>query len=293
MVPRHKLIDLGKLIDSFGLTGSDVLKVIGRVRNSMKNSPSKRDHEIVDSLNRLGAQTDMLSWLVKASHRVVRAWRKKNPSTEPALMFLNKDFQDRDDVSRKLFERLNHAKTVGDNSWSSSNAVVFLAAINPDPHMARLLRARLGHLGYDPKEDFIVDKVIQATGRGNIRTHGIRDRMLIVVPTEGLAQRVAERLDERPEYHIEITEKLGNYVSWSKNLLVSLTLQATDPIKAERALRDRKIRQSPRRKKRDMTTSEKKKERALYQAAYRAKQEGDIKLHAHLEAERDALRFVK
>jgi hypothetical protein len=292
MIPRNKLVDLGKLINSWGLKGGDVLKVISRVRNPMKNSPSKRDYEIVDALTKMGAQTDTLSWLIKASHRVVRAWRKKNPSTEPALMFLNKDFQDRADVERGLFERLNHAKTVGDNSWSSSNAVVFLAAINPDPHMARLLKARLGHLGYDPKEDFIVDRVIQATGRGNIRTHGIKDRMLIVVPTEGLAQRVAERLEERPKYHIEITEKLGNYVSWNSNLLASLMLQATDPVKAERALKDRQYRDPNKRKKRVLTPEERKKERAIYRAAYRAKLDGDIELHDKLEAERDALRFI-
>jgi hypothetical protein len=169
---------------------------------------------------------------------------------------------------------------------------VFLAAINPDPHMARLLKARLGHLGYDPKEDFIVDRVIQATGRGNIRTHGIKDRMLIVVPTEGLAQRVAERLEERPKYHIEITEKLGNYVSWNSNLLASLMLQATDPVKAERALKDRQYRDPNKRKKRVLTPEERKKERAIYRAAYRAKLDGDIELHDKLEAERDALRFI-
>lgn len=288
MIPRHKLVELGDLMASWEMKGSEVLDVINRVRNPMKNSPSKLDKGLVKVLKQMGAQTDMLKWLVEASHKVVRAWRKKNPSDKPALMFLNKDFNDKMNVDTKIFERLNHAETVGDNRWYESNAVVFLAAINPKPKLERLLRARLGHFGYDPREDFIVDKVIQATGRGNIRTHGIKERMLIVVPTEGLAQRVAERLGERPVYHANITEKLGNYVSWNSKLFASLSLQATDPVKAAKVAK----RRAPKRKKRILTSEEKKRERALYQAAYRAKQEGNLKLYNKLEAEREALRFI-
>lgn len=288
MIPRSRLVKLGDLMADLDLSGGDALKAINRVRHPLKYTPSSDDKRLVSALRKMGAQTDMLKWFVAASHRVVRAWRKRNPSSKPALMFLNKDFKDKMDVDPSLFHQLNHAETVGDNRWHESNAVVFLAAINPKPKLDILLRARLGHLGYDPKEDFIVDKVIQATGRGNIRTHGIKNRMLIVVPTEGLAQRVGARLNERSTYHSNVTERLGNLVSWNNNMFASMSLEEDDPEKAARLAR----RRAPKREKRKMTSSEKLKERSLYKAAYRAKEAGDLKTYSKLESQRDALRFV-
>jgi hypothetical protein len=261
------------------MTGPDIIECIRRVRDPIKFSPTPDDKAKVKYLiYNLNAKTDMLKWMVNRAHLVVRKWRKLHPCKEKALLFLNKDFEDKVHVDEALFERLNHAKTVGENKWSGSNAVAFLAAVNPSPHMLRLLRARLGHLGYDPHEDFIVDKVIQSAGRGNIRTPGIKDRMLIVVPTENLAQRISERMKEAPEILSDVTEALGNYISWNHNAYSSDKAHTERPRKVKRV-------------KRNMTEAEKAKAHALYQAAYRAKKDGDMELYAELEAKRDALRF--
>lgn len=296
MIPRHRLKALGELLDSLELSTADVTALIGRIRDPLSNPPSVKDKQIYRTLKKMGAEMEMLKWMVDKSHIVVRAWRQENPCKHKALLFLNKDFENME-ASDKLFQKLNHAETVGDNSWRESNAVVFLAAVNPNPHMSRLLNARLGHLGYDPHEDFIVDRVIQATGRGNIRTHGIEDRMLIVVPTANLAQRVAERMNEDPQVLNDVTEDLGDMISWSHSLYRTVSTQDARDARAQEKEQKREAREAKKaakpkkRIKRALTADEKKRERALYQRASRAKLAGDLKLHAKLEAERDALRF--
>jgi hypothetical protein len=112
--------------------------------------------------------------------------------------------------------------------------------------------------------------------------------MLVVVSTEYLALRLSERLKGSPTFHTDVTQKLGNYMSWDYRRYVQTKIEREDPEKAARARK----RNAPKREKRKLTEVERKRERALYQAAYRAKQDGDMETYEKLEAERDALRFV-
>jgi hypothetical protein len=275
----------------WGMTGTQVMEAIGRVRNPAKNPPSDIDKGIYKILTDLGAQTEMLDWMVEKSQLVVKAWRKKHPCDRRALMFLNNEFQDRAEIDEEVFRQLEHAKTVGDNRHRASNAVVFLVSLNPNQRLKTLLEARIGHLGYNVEDDFVIDRLIQASGRGNIRVAGIKDRMLIVVSTEKLATSLMSRMNQAPSYKTGVTQKLGNYMSWDYKQYSSTKLAKENPEHAQKLKKIREARKA-RRVKRELTAEEKRYERALYQKALRARYSGNMELHDKIEAERDALRFV-
>jgi hypothetical protein len=88
---------------------------------------------------------------------------------------------------------------------------------------------------------------------------------------------------------IVLTEK---YVARNKERRRTFKTEEEKAETRRKATERRRLRQGVR-EKHVLTPNEKRKERALYQAAYRAKQDGNMELHNKLEAERDALRFVK
>lgn len=216
LLPRQHLVKFGDRMRDLALTSSAVYEAIELERDPSTGMPNKQQRQILKLLHNVKGETDTHAWMLKQAERLVRDWRKANPCDHKALVFLNYEFQD-DSVNENLFRMLEHGKAVGNNKYRHSNAVVFLASANPIPRLARLLNALLGPQGYDLHEDHIVDKAIQCLGRGNIRLQGIKDRMLVVLPTEGLATRVAERMNNQATLHVEVTEQLGNYESWNTN----------------------------------------------------------------------------
>jgi hypothetical protein len=120
-------------------------------------------------------------------------------------------------VDRKIFEQLSIGRAEGRNDFMEANVVCFLAAVNPQPVLARLLNALLSNQGYDSDEDYVVDKAVQCVGRGNVRDHKCKSPMLAIVATRGLAYRLKERMNGSPDISETWLDKTGHYVTWSYN----------------------------------------------------------------------------
>ncbi|QRE00084.1 hypothetical protein [Burkholderia phage BCSR5] len=278
ILPLENLTLLGDYMKVNGISTKDLMTAIKRVKDPLKGKPSAAQRELVKLLHGWGGNTDMLGWLVARSTEVVAKWHKKHPCKHRALMFLNHKFRDEYDLD-ETFKQLNHGKAEGDNRFRDSNAVVFLPAINPNPHLARLLNALLGPFGYDADEDFIVDKSVQCIGRGNIRIPNIKKPMLAVVPTLGLASRLQRRYKGFPTLTTDAMDVFGCYQSWDFKTYTSIRAQARK--KAEKELK-------PKRKIRPDEIKSKLK--ALNARAYRARQKGDEALAKEYEAEMESIR---
>lgn len=127
-------------------------------------------------------------------------------------------------------------------------------------------------------------------------------RVLARIVAENLTRMQARLIEgvliaEHSKHH-DIFNRIGSTLVVDKYVVVFRKRGSARPpeeisiIQAARSKRRRTTKpKKVKRVKRTLSPEEKLKERALYQAAYRAKKNGDLELYAELEAKRDALRF--
>jgi hypothetical protein len=183
---------------------------------------------LVKAMKKLKCEPDMLGWMLQTSERLLDAWWKKHPpsrtvnrlgdlQTVPGMMVLNNDFSEEyiNKVKTLRYELLPLGEVEGRNDFRGTNVVAFLSAVNPEQVMMQLLNALLDD--YEAEEDFVVDRAIQAIGRGNIRDHDSNEKMLAIVPTLDLAKRICRRMKNRPTLALDTMKRLGDYTLWSLN----------------------------------------------------------------------------
>jgi hypothetical protein len=183
---------------------------------------------LVRRLRELECKTDILGWMLNTCDRLLRSWWLKNSPaknrtqwgdvlTVPGILILNNDFVEdyKEQAEALRYQMLSIGKVEGRNDFQKSNVVAFLSAVNPEPVLGRLLKALLED--YEVEEDYVVDKAIQAIGRGNIRNHASNKKMLAIVPTYDLAKRIWKRMGSKPHLSTEVMKKLGDYTFWSLN----------------------------------------------------------------------------
>lgn len=185
--------------------------------------------KLLRTFDEFGCHINIMEWMVATSRRLARAWWKKHPINDErskALIILNKDFEHYTHSCHEL-NYLSLGKVEGRNDFQNSNVVAFLAAVNPEPTLLRLLNVILPD--YAAEEDYVVDKAIQSLGRGNIRKHNCNDAMLAIVSTRRLAERIAARMRNQPVIEYPIMDKLGGYTLWSyREALKKENLQKSD-----------------------------------------------------------------
>jgi hypothetical protein len=221
ILPKERTEELLKKLDDLKLDSKDLATILSHLRGDIGGRLKPPQKKLLQFMQGIGCHTDILKWQVEQAQVLAKEWMSKREPTGPGLIFVNKDYTDAlEDVDFNIFRSVSTGKAEGRNDFQAANVVCFLAAINPEPDMARLLNALLKHQGYDSDEDFVVDKAIQCIGRGNIRSHREEDRikkMLAIVPSQWLAERIYRRLSDIPTVRYEDLAKLGNYAIWDGN----------------------------------------------------------------------------
>lgn len=221
LIKKEFVIPFRNKMSELSLTAEDLYTIIAIKRKILRGRLTPQQKELFQFIQEIGCQTDILKWQIEKSEKIAKIWMNKREYVGPGLIFVNSDRIDSiKNVNEKVFKFMSTGLAEGRNEFQYANVICFLAAINPNPILARLLNALLKHQGYDSDEDFVVDKAIQCIGRGNIRSHKKEDKlkkMLAIVPSKWLAERIYARLNEAPTIRYSDISKLGDYVVWDGN----------------------------------------------------------------------------
>ncbi|QBQ74573.1 DNA/RNA helicase [Burkholderia phage BcepSauron] len=225
ILPKDQITKLGNWMQRTGLNTTDIQRAVGRHRDPEFYGDTKQeDRDIVRYITENAhAHIDIMEWLLDQSESVLRQWRAKHGRENKALLFINESHREKYEYNRKMMRFMSHARAPGINKYMGCNAVVFHAAINPWPQLGRLLQFLLGRPhedgtpGYDPDEDYVVDRAIQCLGRGNIRDHDSESPMLAIVPTLGLAEKLHHRYNHAPTLMHQAMINRGEYMMWNYN----------------------------------------------------------------------------
>jgi hypothetical protein len=240
LVPLHNHHKVSELVKDQGLK---LNKLRDYLAHEKKYSSNKGVTHIITKMKKLQCVDDPLKWMVNSAQLVTKDWldhTKGLKNSKSGLMFLNKDWIDShgESLNKRLYHFLSIGKVEGQNDYRDRCTMCFLAAVNPQPELAEVLKLIMPD--YNPDEDHVVDKAIQALGRGNIRDPFSTDPMLAIVATAGLAHKIQNKLDNIPQIDKSWIEKLGNYVY--------LNRKETSKSDEERAERKKKAQQSFREK---------------------------------------------
>jgi hypothetical protein len=215
LIPSDEMLSVNDGVSKLQISMGDVRSALSLVRNPGTGNLSWKQKKALGLLRTKKCVTDILKWQLKKSDTIARKWFSKHGRPSKGVLFVNEDFRGYK-YDTDLFEYLSHAKAEGRNDFQESNLIVFLAAVNPRPELARVLDVLLRDLDYNSDEDYVVDRAIQCLGRGNVRNHNAKDaKMLVIVPTRGLAYRIKNRMGGHPKVLDAYTEKLGNYFTWN------------------------------------------------------------------------------
>jgi hypothetical protein len=217
IVPYPNLLELTEKKNEFEITTKAMRDIVAHLNDPMMNSGRLRaNHKrLLKEFKRLSVKHNILEWQVRIVELLARKWFAKHGQPHRGLLFVNKKDEDIK-FSKKLLTTVSIGKAEGNNGYRKSNLVAFLAAVNPEPEIARVLKALLPN--YDPDEDYVIDKAIQCIGRGNIRNHRSQDPMLAIVSTTGMAESISKLMNYAPTIRTDITKHFGDYVTWSANL---------------------------------------------------------------------------
>lgn len=217
IVPRANVLAMTAKKDELAIDTQSMRDVIAHLKDPLLNGGRLRDNhrKLLKEFKRLDVKHDILGWHIRAAERMARQWFAKRGQPHEGLLFVNKANEEVRH-NKKLLSVVSIGKAEGNNGYAKSNLVVFLAAVNPEPEIVRILKTLLPD--YDPNEDYVIDKAIQCIGRGNIRNHNVNDRMLAIVSTKGMAEAIGKIMNYAPIIRYDITEHLGSYVTWSANL---------------------------------------------------------------------------
>ena len=213
LISNEKLKTINEGIKKLNLDSRDIRYCNSLVRNPGLDVPDENLMKGVEFIETNSGQTNAIRWLIDQSVNIANRCHRKYGKLRRALLFINDCFQDVE-YDKKVFEYLSHAKAEGRNDFMSANVVAFLASINPRPELARVLKLKLRDTGYDPDEDFVVDRAVQCLSRGNVRDPNSENFLYVIVTTVGLAYRIKDRMSDVPEVKSSFVEKLGNYQFW-------------------------------------------------------------------------------
>lgn len=214
ILPKSKLTSFKEKKDELGISTS-TLRDLSEYMNSAGAYPAKlrkSQRAMVKYMDEAGCHLNVLEWQMRCVQKIAQLWWKKHPPTTVNPIIVNKGY-DKHKLNPDHFQYLDLGRVEGTNAYRDSNVVAFLAAVNPDKPLERLLQALLPK--YDARQDFVVDKAIQSIGRGCIRNHLSEEPMIAVVPTLGLAELICARMSHLPIVDRNWMEKLGSYTPWS------------------------------------------------------------------------------
>jgi len=219
VLPSEHMLDFQARMNEYSISTRnlrDISEAIKRPNINRATMDASHRH-MLEYMLKIDCHLDVLKWQVSASHKVAKRWLKKHPEASsgvPGLMLVNKGY-DTYKLDSELYQYLDIGRVEGQNGYRDRSVVTFLAAVNPNPILGKVLSWMLPN--YDAHEDFVVDKAIQSIGRGNIRDQKCDLPMLAIVSSRGLAMRILHRMKGYPQIDLSITEKLGNYIPWSTN----------------------------------------------------------------------------
>ncbi|QBX06794.1 hypothetical protein H1O16_gp381 [Burkholderia phage BcepSaruman] len=222
IMPVEKLMPFKLKMEELGVTTEHLQDLVRAKRDPdvQKGILQPEQIELESYMREIGCEVDVFAWMVKSSNRLIKSWWKDNAPVkrdnvvQQGVVVVNKEYLSHA-FNRKYYHHLSVGAVEGRNEFMHSNVVAFLAAINPPPLLDQLLTALLPD--YDVAEDYVVDKAIQSLGRGNIRNHNTKKRMLAIVSTMGLAEKVRARMHNYPKIAVDTTEALGSMHRWSYN----------------------------------------------------------------------------
>jgi hypothetical protein len=245
LLPRKHLVSLKSTMEGLDVNTPMLHAVVEYDRKEGKVGYllNTQGIQLKSALKDYKASLDIIQWMLDQSVEATEQWWKAQGKPANGVAMLNNDAAQAGYVaSPQHFHTLSIGEVEGRNEFANSNVVCFLASINPDPIVSRLLNAMLGETGYDADEDYIVDKCIQGIGRGNIRDHNSPAEMLAIVPTIGLAERIKERMKGCPfiDYRV-VRSKQMTY--WNFNEAVSE--EDTEPQSVKNSRRQKEYLKNP------------------------------------------------
>lgn len=233
-LPRKNITALTETKDELEISTDTMRDVVAHIRDPLLNAGKLRPNhtKLLAAFGELGVEHDILGWQIRMAEQFARKWFKKHGQPHKGLLFVNKA-DENVAHDRGLFKVLSIGKAEGNNGYMKSNLVSFLAAVNPEPEVARVLKALLPD--YDPDEDYVIDKAIQCIGRGNIRNHNSKEKMLAIVSTRGMARSISKLMNDAPEIRSDLMEYIGDYVTWSAKISRSAKVGTSNATKEEQS----------------------------------------------------------
>lgn len=218
ILPSKNLVRFYKMMEKLNINTGELQSMVDSIRNPEASHIGLKEHhdKLLAWMNKNDVHLDILRWQLDSAQHIAKKWSDRYGRPRPGVLFVNKDYESYP-IDRKVFEQLSIGRAEGRNDFMEANVVCFLAAVNPQPVLARLLNALLSNQGYDSDEDYVVDKAVQCIGRGNVRDHKCKSPMLAIVATRGLAYRLKDRMNGSPDISETWLEKTGHYVTWSYN----------------------------------------------------------------------------
>lgn len=252
VLPKEHMVTLKEKMASLDTRTSELRDVVNYIRNPVLHRVVlKGKHaQLLNAMKAAKCELDVLKWQINMCHRLAKAWIAKRGAAvdrygkkQKGVLIVNNDYTSYN-FDPDYFQFLSVGQVEGRNEFQDANIVAFLPAVNPEPYVAQLLNALLP--GYEPDEDYVVDKAIQSLGRGNIRNHNTDSEMLAVVSTRKLADKIAARMQHYPRVDAAVTERLGNYSFWSYNRARELeTIRNADDERQINRDRQRRFRENP------------------------------------------------
>lgn len=147
--------------------------------------------------NRKNIHFRPLKWLIKEAKTIVEAWSEVNDVEikKPPLLIVNKK---REAEAAKLAPKWTLVPTSvhGLNQYYEHNVVVFLAAVNPKPALARFFRHYLPD--YNSDRDYVADVCAQCVCRGSVRDTRLNQSSLVIVPDNNVMHLLYDKLMRQP-----------------------------------------------------------------------------------------------
>ncbi|WP_261537134.1 hypothetical protein [Burkholderia multivorans] len=245
LIKRAHLVDLKAKMAALDVNTPMLQAVVEyeRKKGSVDYLLNTQGIELRTALREYKAEFDIIQWMLDRSMEESAKWWNKHGKPANGVAMLNNDAAQRGySANPNSFDTLSIGEIEGRNEFAKSNVVCFLASINPDPIVSRLLNTMLGATGYDADEDYVVDKCIQAIGRGNVRDHQSHAEMLAIVPTSGLAERLKERMKLCPTIDLSVIKSKG-MTYWNFN--EALSEEEREPKSKQTARRQKEYLKDP------------------------------------------------
>lgn len=147
--------------------------------------------------NKTDIHFNPLKWLIREAKTIVDAWAEVNDVElkKSPLLIVNKK---READAAKFAPNWTHVSTSvhGLNQYYEHNVVVFLAAVNPKPALARFFKYYLPE--YNSDRDYVADVCAQCVCRGSVRNTRTHQPSLVIVPDNNVMHLLYDKLMRQP-----------------------------------------------------------------------------------------------